>query len=494
MPMMPLGPYMPDLPPIGHPGLLRCVNVIPIAGGYAPMPRLANFSGQLSAYCRGGLTGRDKNGASFTVAGDATKLYLRKTGSLADATRASGGPYTTSTTGRWSFAQFSNAVYAANYDDEIQKLSLSSTQFANLGATNAPRCRSLAAIRNFLVAGYCYDPTGGPVGIVPNRVHWSAFGNPDSWPLYGSSAARNVQSDKQDLQGGEVQKVVSHADIGLVLMDRAIWRMDYTGGDTFFTFSPLALGDGTIAPGSVVTKNGMTFFWSESGWKMTDGASVRGIGSEVIDRTFAANLEINNRHLMSGAAHPRKPIIWWTYPSGGSMRLLLYHYELNQWAEGDEVVEFIMESLPAGTSMDDYTPPDNLDTPTPPFDTGTMDDGKYLGFPWDLGGFNAQHSLGIFNGPNRTATLETGDREILQNQRTVINRVRVVGDTNAIIVAVGARGTPYAAVEYESFGIAEEDGTFPCRANGRYHRATLVGSNFTSIQGLDADGQPEGRR
>lgn len=494
---MSFGAYLPDLAPVGHPGLLRADNVFPVSGGYAPWPSLSSFQGALSDRCRGAASGRDANGQSFVVAGDATKLYLRKLGAIANATRLSGGSYTTLSTRGWSFARFNNAIYAANYDDEIQKLDLGGANFANLGAANAPRARTLAVVRDFLVAGYCYDPTGSPspVGLVPNRVHWSEKGNPDSWPLYGTSAAVNVQSDKQELQGGEVQRIASHAEIGLVLMDRAVWRMDYVGGDVIFEFHPISRDEGTIAPGSVVTRGRTTYFWSEDGWKATDGSSVAPIGHQQIDETFRAKLDVANRHLMSGASHPRKRAIVWSYPSAGTMRLLLYEEQLGRWAEGDEVVEWLLESLPAGYSMDDYSLPTyDMDAAPAPFTGNSLDDGRYLGFPWDMGGFSSSHTLGLFSGTARTAAVETGDLELLPNRRSVVRRLRVVGDTQSLLVAVGTKSRPYDTVSYTPYAVIEQDGSLSVRANGRYHRALIIGSNFTKLQGLDAEAQPEGGR
>jgi len=497
-PMLPIGPWLPDQAPIDHPGLLTATNIIPIAGGYGPFPSLSSFSGSLSSYCRGAISGRDKTGVTYSCAGDATKLYLRKTGLLVNVSKA-GGYHNTATNG-WEIIQLGNVLFAVNYDDQIQTFDLgTSALFADMGVATAPRARHIALVRDFLVAGYCYDPNGGPVGLVPNRVWWSGRGKPTTWPLYGTPTAILEQSDYQDLDGGEIQHVIAMAEIGLIVMDRAVWRMDYVGGETFFNFSPITREEGSLVSGSVVTRGKRTVFWSEDGWKMTDGVEVRSIGDERIDRTFAAKFDIANRHRMIGVSHPRRKLMMWIYPGTGNVgglpnRALFYQYELNQWSEGEFDCEFLVQALPPATSMDDYPPPNNLDTPDAPFTTGSLDDGAFMGFPWDLGGFSSQHSLGIFNGPNLSATLETGDRQIYPGRRATVRKVRVVGDTNQILFQMAARANQYDAVAYGDLSYPDSNGELGLRSNGRYHRAKMFAANFTTLQGFDVEVQIEGSR
>ena len=48
--------------------------------------------------------------------------------------------------------------------------------------------------------------------------------------------AASVQSDNQTLQGdgGWIQAVTPGSEVGAIFQERAIWRMDYRGGDIVF--------------------------------------------------------------------------------------------------------------------------------------------------------------------------------------------------------------------------------------------------------------------
>lgn len=82
MPMVPLGPWLPDLPDYANPGSNTMLNCVPrTLDSYGPAPMTAPVTGTLVARCQGAIYVRDKSGNVHGFAGDATKLYTNVSGS-----------------------------------------------------------------------------------------------------------------------------------------------------------------------------------------------------------------------------------------------------------------------------------------------------------------------------------------------------------------------------------------------------------------------------
>lgn len=82
MPLVPLGPWLPDLPDYANPGSNTMLNCVPrTLDSYGPAPMTAAVTGTLVARCQGAIYVRDASGNVHGFAGDATRLYTNVSGS-----------------------------------------------------------------------------------------------------------------------------------------------------------------------------------------------------------------------------------------------------------------------------------------------------------------------------------------------------------------------------------------------------------------------------
>ena len=108
------------------------------------------------------------------------------------------------------------------------------TDSAFSAISGAPAARHLAVIRDFVVtANVTYSSA-----THRSRVRWSAINDATSWTI-GSN-----QADFQDIpDAGHITGLVG-GEFGVVLMEKAIARMQYVGSPLIFTFEKVETGHG----------------------------------------------------------------------------------------------------------------------------------------------------------------------------------------------------------------------------------------------------------
>lgn len=497
MSIIPLPEWLPDRPAHLNPGLLTCKNVIArTQGSYGPFGDLVPYSDVLESRCQGAFTARDNAGNIQIFAGNATKLRSLISGAttFGDVSRTVGGAYAASADDSWRFVQFGSNVIATNFADDLQSFVIgTSTAFGQLAAA-APKSRYLAIWKDFLVLGH--------LQANPQRVRWSAIDDPTNWPAIGSAAAAQTQSDQQDLvgEGGWIQGVVGglgSAD-GVVIQERALWRVTYVGPPLIFAFDLVEGARGTPAPGSVVQLGGMVAYLGEDGFYVFDGQSSRPIGSEKIDKTFFADFDQTYASRMSSAVDPINKIFYWAYPGAGNSagvpnRLLAYNWAIDRWSLIELSTEYIFRAGTFGYTADNadglgYT------VDTSPFgpDSRFWAGGKSI-----LAGFDTSHRLGFFSGPALAVTIETGDLDLADGQRTYISGIRPVADAGAISAALGYRDMQAASPSFTAATAPAPDGFCPQRISTRFPRARIniaAGTSWSHLSAYEPRIQPGGLR
>lgn len=494
--IIPFGEWTPDQADLGNQATVA-LNCIPKAGGsYGPFPDLAVFSEAITARCQGAYAGTDNDGAVGNFAGDASKLYKLSNITYSNVSRTAG--YTTAADEAWRFCQFGNRVIATNYADEVQSYVLgTSSLFQNL-SSGAPKARHCALIDpGFLILGNTFD---GVDGAVPNRVWWSAYGDPTSFPTIGSAAAETAQSDYNDLPyGGWVNAVVGAVGgaSGLVFCDTAIYRLDYAGPPVVFQFTCIERQRGTPAPNSVVNIGPFAAFLGPDGFYLNDGQQSRPIGAGKVDKTFYADLNQNYFDRIYGTVDPINKLIIWVYPSTSSQTglcdsALIYSWEADRWAKASFNCEMIFRALSSSMTLEDldalgYT------LETLPF---SLDSRSWSGGAILLAAFNTAHKYSLFTGSNLQATVETGEKEN-EGQFVYVKGVRPLIDGGTPTVAVGYRNNPNSAISYTSANSAGDDGMAPHHITARYVRAKVVvpaGSTWTHATGVQPEFELDGGR
>lgn len=477
------GAYTPDLPPMDNAGVTVALNVLPAGDSYASFPSTAVYSDALDARCQGAVSGRDNDGTTYNFAGDASKLYAISTAAWSDVSVAGG--YSTNSQERWEFTQWGEQMLATNFADPIQTYTMgTSSAFANLSGT-PPQARHIDVVRNNVVVANTYDAVDGNV---PYRVRWSGIGDETAW-----TPSVTTQSDFQDLdgQGGWCQRIIG-GEYGVILQERAIWRMTYVGSPIIYQFDEVERGQGTPAPGSVTKLRGAIPYLGDDGFYIFDGQQSIPIGADAVDKTFYADLDQSYMDRISSTIDPINKIIFWASPGqqnvgGNPNRIWAYNYSptaKKRWAYADLDIEYIYRSLAEGYTLE------GLDSVSASLDAlaFSLDSRVWMGNSALFSGFNSDHKQVNFTGTALDATIETQEVELTRNMRTNVQEIRpfIEGSSAVVTIQVGMRNDLSESVTWTSEISANNAGNFPVRANARYHRMRVkISGGFNHAQGLN---------
>jgi hypothetical protein len=488
---VPFGEWLPDLPALDNTGATVAKNVIPDAKSYRPFPGLALYSNGLASRCRGAIIARDASGNYYNYAGDETRLYRLNALTWSNVTSTS-ADYATAADDYWEFTQFGSRVIAVNGStgDQPQAISIGAANFIDL-AGGPTKAKHIATVKDFVVLANLENE--------PQKLQWCAINNPVSWTANAATLA-----DFQELpgDGGHIQKIVG-GEYGIIFQERAIYRMDWEGSPLIFQFPKVHTNIGTLAPQSVVSYRNFVFFLSEDGFYQFDGSTVTPIGQNKVDRTFFNDLDTNYIYRIHATIDPTRKIVAWAYPSHGNNggncnRILIYHWGADRWSRIEDLeIEMLYRHATSGITLDDLdTLHSNIDLMQVSLDSQQWSGGNY-----QLGAFDNQHQLSVFNGSTMAATVETGDFQFNREADglTYITEVRPVTEGLSIQanISIAARIKNTESHEFATAIGPGSSGFASVRSTGRFHRfrmETEEGSTFEHLQGIDVTGTADGVR
>jgi hypothetical protein len=468
------GEWLPDQPGVVG-ALTTAKNCYPRAVGYGPFPQEEDYSAAASADLNNVVAARSTSGGTTVFASSNTKLFRLDSGDLS-LDDVSATTYTSST--RWRFTQFGNKLIAGNEANTLQAYDLTTTSnFANL-ASDAPKAKFLTVVRDFVVTGY--------QTAYPFRAQWSGINNETTWAASGTT-----QADFQDIpDGGNIQGITG-GEFGLVLLERGIVRMSYVGTPLIFQFDNISRNLGCYEPNSVIQWQGITYFLSDDGFYACNGQQIENIGAEKVNRYFFSTVREANFDDMSAAIDPTKNLVIWGYPCTDlTYRLLIYHISTKRWSYADTGVNRIASSSTPTVTLE------GLDTFSASIDAlGTpLDSRLWLGGKLQLAGVSGAKII-TFSGASKTATIDTSDIGVDQNQ-SMITLVKPLVDNGSGSVAVDSRLVLSEQVSFPSVTAASSENRVGVRSYGRYHRVRLQpsGNNWSSAIGVDIEIQGAGTR
>jgi hypothetical protein len=417
------GEWMPDLGNFNNPGATEAKNCISLQNRYRPFASFSEFTNALAAICKGAFAYRDAAGNVTIFAATRTKIYKLNNLSWVEVTRgASTTPtnYATAADGFWDFLSFGNLVIATNYTDDIQVYNISSaTEFSQLSAT-APRCRRFFILANFLVT---LDVVDGD-GATGYRVRWSPLANPaGTWGSFPTT----TQADFQDIYGGDFANVAGVAisnNVGIIIQEKAIWRMEYVGGAQIFNIQKIEDARGSIANRSVIGNGRSVFYLGEDGFYEFDGGSSIPIGQNKVDKWFFENFDETYDYNITSAVDSINKIVLWAFPSieatgGVCDKIIVFNWIDRRWTLINATTELLFQYLSLGYTLDGldtlYSSIEDI-----PF---SLDSRVWTGGKTIFGAFDGSHKLGSFNGSPLTATITTPEIRPNPNGRSVIKSV-----------------------------------------------------------------------
>lgn len=461
----------------------------------------------------GAISSIDTSDVTHIYVGTANKLS-ELTATTANNLSKSGG-YTCNT--YWKFASLNNTVYATDFTDNVQSMTIGGTVFADLAGT-PPKAQCIGQWGQFIVLGHTSGGTygGSTSGVVPNRIWGCAIGNPASWPDPLTNAGQAAQAFVQDLPAvyGDLVHLTSGTFMNLAFQQTGITRALYQGAPTVFSFDDYEKKIGLYCPNSVVHIEGNRWaFISSSGFYETDGYSVENIGHNLVNRTFLADLNTSYLSHVRGAFDPVTKLIKWVYPSvmmtlqGGFVvcdKMICYNYIDKRWGIGmiNQSIDMIFPSLTLAYTMEQLDSVNsNLDLITP-----SLDDPSWNGGVPTVGVFGIQQIgstgsyasySGSFSGTALTATLDTKIVNPNPGGRAFSNEFKpiVIGvDLTQLQGYVGTQNLLSDSVTWSAASTPEtRTGKCSVRSNSVYKRYRMViPGGFTNALGFEVEEKPGG--
>lgn len=327
MPILPFPEYAPDLAALGS-GISQLIQgCVPRKDGYGPYKTMQSITGALPGVCRGLFFARKSDGSIVVFGATATDIYQLSNATFLWVLASKGGVSYTPipTTDVWSFVQFNDTVVACQANTVPQKFVLSTdTNFSDLGGS-PPQAARVTVVGGFLVLNGLTSAT--------RRVQWSDLYGIETWTAGVGFA------DFQDLaDGGTVKAVVGGDYYGVIFQDDRIRRMLYVPGSaTVFDILVIATEESIIGQYSPVVIADKVYYCSTQGFRViTFGMPPQPIGKERVDRTFQADIDLNNLQLFQGAIDPSGTRVVWAYKSvngntGRFDKAIVYDYGINRW-------------------------------------------------------------------------------------------------------------------------------------------------------------------
>jgi hypothetical protein len=476
------GPWEPYRAPHMSPALSEAINVLPVAGAYAPFASFTVAAGvTLPAPAMGFYAAPLADGRPIIYGATGTQIYRINNGSLTLAYSNPGQG-----AANWSFAKFAGRIIAVN--PNVAPLGAApGSSFVPLGGDPPPAHVVGVVEKNFLVLGNIVND--GIDGAVPNRVRWAGFNNPDTW---GTDVG--TQADFEDMpdEGGPVVAITGR-ETGTVFQRKAIVRMQFVGGGPVFSFTTVEQGRGPVSTGAVCNAGNLDFFIADDGFFVWDGTSAIPIGSGKVDRWFSERVDHNRLDRIVSGFDPVTRCVLWAFPEQGQLSpsmMIAFSMADQRWSQ----VQVAMQQIGASATL-----PATLESmPAPDLFDGSFDDPAYAGGRPYLAGIDSSGNYGTFSGLPLASTISTGDWQAAPGQRTFVQGVRPIIDCSGVQVSVGEREQESAdAIAWAAASALGVDGTCPQRVDARYIRyrqTTPANDVWTRSVGLEPMMRASGRR
>ena len=472
-------------------------------------------SGATSSQYLGAISVIDSSAITHTYAGNTSQLVEITATSANNVSKAAG--YNTST--YWKFSQLANTVYATDYADNVQSMTIGGTAFADLAGT-PPKAQCIAQANQQIMLGNTNGGTynGGTAGAVPNRVWGCAIGNPTSWPDPLTNAGQAAQAFVQDMppQYGAVQHITDGIFNVLVFQQNGISLATYAGAPTVWTFNDYEKRVGLYCPNAVVKVGegfGATFYFPHSsGFYKTNGYVTEPIGHNLVDKTWLADVDTGYLSHVRGSIDLQNKIITWAYKSvaqplvGGFVvcdKVIAYNYADKRWgmAMVGQSIDMWYSALSLPYTMEQLDSVNsNLDLIMPSLDDPFWNGGNPIVGVFGIQQIGSSGSyasyVGSLNGTPLEATLDTKVSNFNLGGRATVTAYKpiVQGSGSTVSGYIGTQKLLEDSVTWVGPATPEtRTGKCSARADAVYHRVRLViDGGFTNAMGAEVEFTPSG--
>ena len=478
-----LGEWLPDQPDSTGspaPNLEMAFNVYPSSTGYAPFPKATRITIDMPNNERiNGLYSARQNEQITAIVGTDSNIYRGNNivkavaGTINDISRPEGYA---SNRRNWHFEQFGSIVLGTNGTAKIQKYDMAGdATFTDID--EAPVCRTMAIVRDFVFAGYC-DATS-------NKVQWSDLNNENVWDSDDTN-----QADFQILPSGGAVKAVTGGEFGLVIQEKAVQRASYIGTPFVFQFDLISDNTGCISGASAIQYNGVSYWLSEAGMVACDGTKVSNIGEGKINDWLFKEIDKTQIEDVSVAIDPLKNLIVWNFPSSSEDRVLLkYNYETGRFATGKTLAQVVAGLMTQSASLD------SLDEEYPILDDApiSLDSGLLIGGQFSFCGAEDKHVVAFSLLPE-TCYMTTNDMEF--DGFSVATLAMPIIENGSAEFQIASRNSLNENILFSNNSVTSAENRADLRSGGKYHRVRIhpTGVKWTNAVGFDIAVTPQGSR
>jgi len=478
-----LGEWLPDQPDSTGspaPNLEMAFNVYPSSTGYAPFPKATRITIDMPNNERiNGLYSARQNEQITAIVGTDSNIYRGNNivkavaGTINDISRPEGYA---SNRRNWHFEQFGSIVLGTNGTAKIQKYDMAGdATFTDID--EAPVCRTMAIVRDFVFAGYC-DATS-------NKVQWSDLNNENVWDSDDTN-----QADFQILPSGGAVKAVTGGEFGLVIQEKAVQRASYIGTPFVFQFDLISDNTGCISGASAIQYNGVSYWLSEAGMVACDGTKVSNIGEGKINDWLFKEIDKTQIEDVSVAIDPLKNLIVWNFPTSSEDRILLkYNYETGRFATGKSLAQVVAGLMTQSASLD------SLDSEYPILDDMpiSLDSGLLIGGQFSFCGAQDKHVVAFSLLPE-TCYMTTNDMEF--DGFSVATLAMPIIENGSAEFQIASRNSLNENILFSNNSVTSAENRADLRSGGKYHRVRIhpTGVKWTNAVGFDLAVTPQGSR
>ena len=289
--------------------------------------------------------------------------------------------------------------------------------------------------------------------------------------------------------GGDITGLAG-GEYGLIFLERAIYRMSYSGSPFFFQFDAISRTLGCLSPGSITQFGGLTYFLANDGFYVCDGQTVSNIGEEKVNRWFFDRVSRQDIKLkMSAAVDPIRKLAMWCYPlQSGGYGILAYSIALKRWSYIETTATSIASLLSATVT------PEQLDNYSASIDAlaVSLDSPQWAGGQLILVGTSGQKII-TFGNSKKSAYVVSGD---INEGRSTVMLAKPIVDGGSASVAVSSRDLLSDLVVFGDPVAADAENRVSLRSNGEYHRIKVIptGDNWKTVVGTEIQVVKQGTR
>ena len=478
-----LGEWLPDQPDSTGspaPNLEMAFNVYPSSTGYAPFPKATRITVDMPNNERiNGLYSARQNAQITAIVGTNSNIYRGNNivkavaGTINDISRPEGYA---SNRRNWHFEQFGSIVLGTNGTAKIQKYDMAGdSTFTDI--EEAPVCRAMAIVRDFVFAGYC--------DAISNKVQWSDLNNENVWDSDDTN-----QADFQILPSGGAVKAITGGEFGLVIQEKAVQRASYIGTPFVFQFDLISDNTGCISGASAIQYNGVSYWLSESGMVACDGTKVSNIGEGKVNDWLFREIDKTQIEDVSVAIDPLKNLIVWNFPTSSEDRVLLkYNYETGRFATGKSLAQVVAGLMTQSASLD------SLDDEYPILDDMpiSLDSGLLIGGQFSFCGAEDKHVVAFSLLPE-TCYMTTNDMEF--DGFSVATVAMPIIENGSAEFQIASRNSLNENILFSNNSVTSAENRADLRSGGKYHRVRIhpTGVKWTNAVGFDLAVTPQGSR